>query len=55
MKQRLATLKRLKGGDENEFERKLTQEKVVTIKELGLKSKTGEWCNYQMVQFGHVD
>ena len=45
-KQRLATLKRLKRGDENELERKLRLEKVVASKQLRLavetkKSKTG--------------
>ena len=35
-KQRLATLKRLKQGDENELERKLKLEKVVTNKHLRL-------------------
>ena len=49
-KQRLATLKRLKRGDENELERKLRLEKVVASKYLRLaveterrkKSKTAE-------------
>ena len=35
-KQRLATLKRLKRGDESELERKLALEKVVTNKQLRL-------------------
>ena len=35
-KQCLATLKRLKRGDENELERKLRLEKVVAIKQLRL-------------------
>ena len=38
-KQCLATLKRLKRGDENELKRNLRLEKVVTSKQ---KSKTGE-------------
>ena len=44
-KQRMATLKRLKRGDENELERKLRLEKVVASKQLRLagdKTKTGE-------------
>ena len=49
-KQRLATLKRLKQGDENELERTLRLVKVVTSKQLKFametdvrkKSKTGE-------------
>ena len=52
-KQRLATLKRLKRGDDNEFERNLRLEKEVSRKVLklavgtekdrrGQKSKTGE-------------
>ena len=47
--QRLATLKRMKRGDDNEFERNLRLEKVVSRKVLKLagdrrrqKSKTGE-------------
>ena len=39
-KQRLATLKRLKRGDENELERKLRLEKVVASKQLRLTMKT---------------
>ena len=39
-KQRLATLKRLKRGDENELERKLRLEKVVTNKHLRLAVET---------------
>ena len=46
-KQRLATLKRLKRGDENELESNLRLEKVVASKQVGRgdrrkKSKTGE-------------
>ena len=53
----------MKRGDENELERKIKLERVVTNKHLRLacrdgkrkKSKTGECCSYQMAQFGHVD
>ena len=41
-KQHLATLKRLKRGDENELERKLRLEKVVTSKQLRLAMETDE-------------
>ena len=41
-KQHLDTLKRLKRGDENELERKLRLEKVVTNKHLGLAVETEE-------------
>ena len=45
-KQRLATLKILKRGDDNELKRNLRLEKVVTGKQLRLarrkKNKTGE-------------
>ena len=39
-KQRLATLKRLKQGDDNELERNLRLEKVVTSKQLRLAVET---------------
>ena len=41
-KQRLATLKRLKRGDDNELDRNLRLEKVVAIKQLRLAVKTEE-------------
>ena len=41
-KQRLATLKRLKRSDENELERKLRLEKVVSSKQLRLTVETEE-------------
>ena len=41
-KQRLATLKRLKRGDENELERKLMLDKVVASKQLRLAAETEE-------------
>ena len=41
-KQRLATFKRLKRGDENELERKLRLEKVVSSKQLRLTVETEE-------------
>ena len=41
-KQHLATLKRLKRGDENELERKLRLEKVVASKQLRLAMETEE-------------
>ena len=41
-KQHLATLKRLKRGDENELERNLRLEKVVTSKQLRLAVETKE-------------
>ena len=62
-KQRLATLKRLKRGDENELERKLRLEKVVASKQLRLavgdgkrkKSKTGGDGSYHTAQVGPGD
>ena len=52
-KQRPATLKRLKRGDDNGLERNLTQ---VGRGDRGRKkSKTGECCSYQTAQFGHGD
>ena len=59
-KQRLATLKRLKRGDDNELEWNLRLKKVVASKQLrvgygDIMNKTGKWCNYQMAQFGHGD
>ena len=62
-KQRPATLKRLKRGDDNELERNTKLEKVVDSEQLRLaaetrrrkKSKTGECCGYQTAQFGHGD
>ena len=44
-KQRLATLKILKGGDENELERKLRLEKVVASKQHRLAVKKKEEQN----------
>ena len=41
-KQRLATLKRLKRGDENELDRKLRLENVVASKQLKLSVETDE-------------
>ena len=41
-KQRLATLKRLKRGDENELERSLRLEKMVASKQLRLAMETEE-------------
>ena len=41
-KQRLATLKRLKRGDDNELERSLRLEKVVASKQLRLAMNTEE-------------
>ena len=41
-KQRLATLKRLKRGDENKLERLLRLERVVTSKQLRLTVETEE-------------
>ena len=41
-KQRLATLKRLKQGDENKLERKLGLEKVVASKQIKLAEETDE-------------
>ena len=41
-KQRLATLKRLKGGEENELERKLRLKKVIASKQLKLAVETDE-------------
>ena len=49
-KQRLATLKRLKRGDENELERKLRLEKVVA--RLAVET---EQESYQTAQVGHGD
>ena len=48
-KQRLATLKRLKRGDENELERNLRLEKVVASKQLRLAVLTEEQ-NWRMMQ-----
>ena len=54
-KQRLATLKRLKRGDDNELKRSQRLEKVVAGKQLRLAVETkeerrtrlhGEWCSY---------
>ena len=42
MKQRMATLKRLKRGDDNELERNLKLEKVVNSKQLRLALETEE-------------
>ena len=41
-KQRLATLKRLRRGDDNELERSLRLEKVATIKQLRLAMEPEE-------------
>ena len=52
-KQRLATLKRLKRGDETELERNLRLEKVVTSKQLRLavgKRKKKEEQDWRMMQ-----
>ena len=51
-KQRLATLKRLKRGDENELERKLRLEKVVANKQFRLagRRKKKEEQNRRMMQ-----
>ena len=49
-KQRLATLKRLKRGDENELERKLRLENVVTNKHLRLAVETEEEQDWRMMQ-----
>ena len=46
---RLATLKRLKQGDDNELERKLRLEKVVASKQLGLAVETEEQ-DWRMMQ-----
>ena len=58
-KQCLATLKRLKRGDDNELERNLGLEKVVTSKQLRSairqKKKGEQHCSYQMAQVGHGD
>ena len=63
-KQRLATLKRLKRGDDNNLEWNLRLEKVFfASKQLRVghgdrrrkKSMTEKWCSYQTAQFGHGD
>ena len=54
-KQRLATLKRLKRGDYNEFERNLRLEKVVSRKVLKLAVETEEdrRARWRMIQLPH--
>ena len=50
MKPRLATLKRLKRGDDNELERNLRLEKVVASKQLRLAVGTEEEQDWRMMQ-----
>ena len=46
----MATLNRLKRGDDNEFERILRLEKVITSKQLRLAMETKEEQDWRMMQ-----
>ena len=57
-KQRPATLKRLKRGNDNELERNLKLESIANSSGWPWRQKKKEeqdWSSYQTVQFGHGD